>query len=279
MSGAKRERILIVVKTYPTLSKKYGETVCTAGVREDGSWVRMYPVPFRRLGEKQQYRKYDWVECRLVRNKTDMRPETFRPLDEAELQPVDHLDTHDIWRARRDIVLHKCKVWTRLDDLIRAAKDNTHSLAVFKPAKVLDFVCEPVSRDWDITRVQHMRELTKQHDLFDDNRWRETFRLVRKLPYKFSYVFEDAAGKRSTLMVLDWELGALFWNCLTTAGGRPSDEPAALEKVRAKYMDEFLRTDLHFYLGTTQQFHSWGDNPWLIIGALPIPHQPQLGLF
>lgn len=45
-----RERVLITVKTYPTLSRKYGETVCTAGVREDGSWVRIYPVPFRRLG-------------------------------------------------------------------------------------------------------------------------------------------------------------------------------------------------------------------------------------
>lgn len=43
------ERVLITVKTYPTLSKKYGETVCTAGLREDGSWVRIYPVPFRQL--------------------------------------------------------------------------------------------------------------------------------------------------------------------------------------------------------------------------------------
>jgi len=32
-----RERILITVKTYPTLSRKHGETVCTAGIREDGS--------------------------------------------------------------------------------------------------------------------------------------------------------------------------------------------------------------------------------------------------
>ncbi len=35
-----KERILITVKTYPTLSRKYGKTVCTAGVREAGSWVR-----------------------------------------------------------------------------------------------------------------------------------------------------------------------------------------------------------------------------------------------
>ena len=36
-----RERILITVKTYPTLSRKYGETVCTAGVREDGAGVSL----------------------------------------------------------------------------------------------------------------------------------------------------------------------------------------------------------------------------------------------
>lgn len=58
-----KQRVLITVKTYPTLSKKYGETVCTAGLREDGSWVRMYPVPFRRLDETEQYRKFDWLEC------------------------------------------------------------------------------------------------------------------------------------------------------------------------------------------------------------------------
>ena len=57
-----KERVLITVKTYPTLSRKYGETVCTAGVRHDGSWLRIYPVPFRRLDEAEQYRKFDWVE-------------------------------------------------------------------------------------------------------------------------------------------------------------------------------------------------------------------------
>lgn len=64
-----RERILITVKTYPTLSKKYGETVCTAGVREDGTWVRLYPIPFRRLDQEQQFKKYDWIECHVLPKK------------------------------------------------------------------------------------------------------------------------------------------------------------------------------------------------------------------
>jgi len=81
MEQVREERILVTVKTYPTLSRKYGETVCTAGVREDGSWVRLYPVPFRRLGEKEHYRKYDWLTCRVIRSTKDSRPETFHPVD------------------------------------------------------------------------------------------------------------------------------------------------------------------------------------------------------
>jgi hypothetical protein len=100
-----KERVLITVKTYPTLSRKYGETVCTAGIREDGTWVRIYPVPFRRLDEAEQYSKFDWLECRLARNPSDPRPETFRPVDEGELQPVDHIGTASNWRERRRIVL------------------------------------------------------------------------------------------------------------------------------------------------------------------------------
>ena len=78
------------------------------------------------------------------------------------------------------------------------------------------------------------------------------------------------------LQVLDWEAGALYWNCLRSTDG---DEPKALAKVRQKYFDEFTKKDLHFFLGTTQQFHFVAPNPWVIIGVLPIPEQKQLGLF
>lgn len=57
-----KERILIAVKTYPSLSTTYAELVCTAGFREDGSWIRIYPAPFRFLERDSQYRKYDWIE-------------------------------------------------------------------------------------------------------------------------------------------------------------------------------------------------------------------------
>ncbi|MDF1814754.1 MAG: hypothetical protein P1V20_21290, partial [Verrucomicrobiales bacterium] len=46
-----KERILITVKTYPTLSTKYAELVCTAGVNENGEWRRIYPIQFRQLAD------------------------------------------------------------------------------------------------------------------------------------------------------------------------------------------------------------------------------------
>lgn len=271
-----KERVLITVKTYPTLSRKYGETVCTAGVREDGTWVRIYPVPFRRLDEAEQYSKFDWLDCRLIRNPSDPRPETFRPVDESELQPVDHVDTSNNWRERRRILLKTARVYDRLDELIAGAKANQVSLAVFKPTRITDFICEQETREWDPDKVREMRELTNQLELFADNSWRATFEVIPKLPYSFSYRFEDAAGRSSELQVLDWEAGALYWNCLRSTNG---DEPKALAKVRQKYFDEFLQKDLHFFLGTTQQFHFVAPNPWVIIGVFPIPHEHQLGLF
>jgi hypothetical protein len=271
-----KERILITVKTYPTLSRTYGETVCTAGIREDGSWVRLYPVPFRRLDEAQQYRKYDWIECRLQRNNKDPRPESCRPLDPAELVSVDHIDTADEWRDRRRLILNQARVYSGLDELIAGAKDNRLSLAVFKPARILDFVWEQEDREWDADKLRQMREMYKQMDMFEENDWRKTFQIIPKLPYSFSYRFEDADGRKSKMQILDWEVGALFWNCMKACD---NDETRALEKVRAKYLDEFLTKDLHFFLGTTQQFHFVAPNPWVVIGVFPVPHKMQDDLF
>jgi hypothetical protein len=271
-----KERILITVKTYPTLSRKYGETVCTAGVRADGSWVRMYPVPFRRLDQEQQYKKFDWLECSLIRSTSDPRPESFRPADVDELKAIAHVGTADAWDDRRAILLRAAKVYTSLDELIAGAKANTVSLAVFRPTRVLDFTWEQDDREWDAGRLRQVRESFKQLDLFEDNSWRETFKVIRKLPYNFCYTFEDAGGRASTLQVLDWEAGALYWNCLASCAG---DEGRALAKVRQKYFDEFMRNDLHFFLGTTQQWHAVAPNPWVIVGVFPIPHERQRGLF
>lgn len=272
-----KERILITVKTYPTLSGKYGETVCTAGVREDGTWVRLYPVPFRRLEEKEQYSLFDWIECHIDRNTADPRPETFRPVAFEEIRRVGHIDYSNNWRERHRLLLETAKVYTRMGDLIDAAKANQCSLAVFKPTRIIGFSFEAEeNRDWDPKKLREIRENSRQPDLFSDESWRETFQFIPKLPYSFSYKFEDETGRESKLRILEWQIGALYGKCLRSCDG---NEKQALQKVRQKYFDEFLKKDLHFFLGTTQQFHFRAPNPWMIIGVFPIPHERQLELF
>lgn len=270
-----KERVLITVKTYPTLSRKYGETVCTAGVRPDGSWMRIYPVPFRRLEEEEQYKKFDWIETEFIRGRSDSRPETWHPADLAKMLPVGHMGTADSWRERRELLLTKAKVFDRLEPLMIGAKENRLSLAVFRPVRIRGFIWEDDEREWNPDKVAQMREQTKQAQMFAEDEWRETFKIIPKLPYAFSYQIEDADGRKSTMQVLDWECGQLYWNCVRRHG----DEAVALEKVKAKYLDEFGKRDLHFFLGTTQQFHGFAPNPWVIIGVFAPPYQLGEELF
>ena len=268
-------RILITVKTYPVLSRKYGETVCTAGVCKDGRWMRLYPVPFRRLGKTEQYQKYDWLECDVVKREDDRRPESYCPADHRQLLPVGHLGTEYNWRERRRLLLENTPVYTSMDELIREAKANALSLAVFKPSAIKTFRWKEEERQWNPEYVARMRMLDRQGELFSDERWRKTFKLIPKLPYSFSYRFQDATGKESELQIFDWEVGALYWNCMRASDG---DEASALQKVRQKYLEEFVQTDLHFFVGTTLRFHSVGPNPWVIVGVFPAPHTKQMEL-
>lgn len=57
------KRVLVTVKAYPNLSRKYGETVCVAGIDLDtNQWIRLYPIPFRDLDSDQKFKKYNIIE-------------------------------------------------------------------------------------------------------------------------------------------------------------------------------------------------------------------------
>src|SRR5882762_2279826 len=102
-TGYREERILIWGKTYPELSKKYVETVCTGGVREDGAPIRLYPVPLRYLDGSKQYSLYDWIEVPVEKSRSDPRRESFK-VQSDRILVVGHLETGDNWRARRDAI-------------------------------------------------------------------------------------------------------------------------------------------------------------------------------
>ena len=267
-------KVLIAVKTYPTLSAKYDELVCTAGFREDGTWIRLYPVPFRKKSYNEQYKKYDWIEVDLVKNESDFRPDSYRPKTiDTEIKVVGHIDTNDgTWEERKKICLGK--IYYNLSELIAEAKDKNicTSLAVFKPTEILDFTAEPVEREWDKEKLSKLNQL----NLFETNK-EGKFEVVQKLPYTFRFHFKDNQGKVSSPMIEDWETGQLFWRQLAKYEG---DEAKAIADVKKKYFDDFAKTkDLHFFLGTTQVHHYVSLNPFIIIGTFQPKREIQTKLF
>ncbi|WP_396187192.1 hypothetical protein [Flavobacterium sp.] len=270
-----KTRVLIAAKTYPTISGKYDELVCTAGFLEDGSWIRIYPIPFRKKSYNEQYSKYDWIEIDIVKNKSDFKPESYRPYSyDTEIKIVSRLDTKNFWAERKKIALNN--VHTNLATLIKEAHNQNicTSLAVFKPTKIIDFIAVEVERDWDKKKIEQLKANRDQTNLFEHPE--DPFEVVQKLPYKFSFIFEDDEGKQSKLMIEDWETGQLFWNCLAKHEG---NEKKAIEDVKYKYFEDFAKTkDLHFFLGTTAVHHYASKNPFMIIGTFHPKIETQFSL-
>lgn len=274
-----RKKILLTVTTYPLPSRAYDELVCTAGILEDGSWIRLYPVPFsfltglKRSGVVQQT-KYTWIELDVEKRTDDFRPESHSPRDYEfkDLVLGERLDTTHNWDARKKICLQN--VYTNLTQLIEDSKAPTNvSLATFKPAAITGFEAEEDTADWKPV----WQALRQQLLLFGETP-EEPKKAFPKVPYKFYYRFKDDAGRESRMMIEDWEIGSLYWNCLRDAG---NDAPKALEKVRLKFDVDFrLNKDLYLFLGTTKEWHlRRSPNPFVIIGVFYPKIESQLSLF
>ena len=272
-----KRKVFITVKTYPTISTKYDELVCTAGILDDGSWVRVYPLPFRKLDDENRYKKYQWMELPLTKNTSDPRPESYKVTDLSKVVLLgDPIGTDRAWEDRRRIIFDKNPVYEDLAELIvKANHHNELSLAIFKPTKINGFKIEEVDREWDSDKLALLERKASQLSMFQSaEEVKAHFTAVPKLPFKFSYSFEDNKGKKSTLMIEDWEIGMLYWNCLK----QTNNEQAAIQLVKEKYLDEFSNKDIFFFLGTTKEHHGRAKNPFVIVGVFypPVMHQPSL---
>ncbi|MBC9914689.1 hypothetical protein [Chitinophaga varians] len=257
--------VLITVKSYPIVSSHYDEQVSIAGFRKDGSFIRIYPIPFSKKTYDEQYQLYNWVELDLVRNTRDFRLESFRPVaPDAPVKITGHIGTEDHWSERKAVVLKN--VYRDMEPLIVEAKHEAFytSLVVFKPLRVLDFVVEETDREWDTKRVEKLLEEKDSGRVTPQTE--DSFAVMKKLPYKFSYRFIDIKNQEMTLPVEDWQLASLYWKLAKKHSG-PQGELKAVSEIRKKYLHEYARnSDLHFFLGTAQQVHASSKQPFTIVG-------------
>lgn len=79
MTAIETKTVLVTVKAYPNPSKKYGETVCCAGIdTATGEWVRLYPIPYRDLDISQKFKKYTVIKIRCHKALDDHRLESYK---------------------------------------------------------------------------------------------------------------------------------------------------------------------------------------------------------
>jgi hypothetical protein len=217
--------------------------------------------------------KYTWMELDLNQRTDDFRPESFSPknYDFKDLKLFNRVDTKNNWALRKQLCLKN--VFTNLNKLIELSKaPSNKSLATFKPTSIERLEIVEDDPEWK----NEWKELRKQGDLFSQEKSPEI--LIPKLPFKFYYHFKDDQGKASRLMIEDWEIGALYWNCLKAAEGNKME---ALEKVRQRYEYEFIsKKDIYFFMGTTRQWHMRrSKNPFVIIGVFYPKKESQIKLF
>jgi hypothetical protein len=201
-------RVLIWGKTYPELSSKYVETVCTGGVREDGSPIRLYPVPLRYLESGKQYALYDWIEVPVQKSSSDPRPESFKVVSDR-IALISHLDTEKgVWRARRDAIF-KDASWqfSSIGALKAAQRDSKRSLGIVSPGQIHDVRLVKRSEAERADYQRKMAEVQQQGDAFRPE-YKELEFLDQDIRLKWSCLEPCPECTRSPhdMRALDWGL-------------------------------------------------------------------------
>lgn len=224
-----KKKVLITVKAYPQSSKKHQETVCTAGICVDTKeWIRLYPVPFRYLGDGQQFKKYDVLELEVTAEGTDGRPESHKIRGDS-LTICDSLKPDNNWKRRKEFVLPTLS--KSMCEIQREQIATKKSLGAFKLSRPKDFYWNPVdlSKDTDEDSVQL--------NLFY-NQKKELEKLAFDFRYKYTCDGEpDCNGHDQK--ILDWELGEAFrqWRA------KYSSDEETMQKIKEKWLDSMFADD------------------------------------
>ncbi len=255
-------RVLIVAKTYPELSSKYGETVCTAAVDEAGTPLRLYPIPFRYLQGPQRFKRYQWVTADLTKNQKDQRPESYSVRAESIELGSEVSATSDEWGRRAEIVLRDASwQYDSMSKLWQAQHISGRSLAFVVPKTItaISIQKRPAedaqSFQEKFDRLKNSHEAArKQLDLFEST--------VPPAMKKLEFVGEricvdwfcsDDGCSGHTMQILDWEICEL---------ARKEGLAAAQKKVEtlldlSEYKPAFFLGNFHMFPGSFAIIGLW----------------------
>ncbi len=241
--------LMVNCKTYPSVSTKYIETVCTGGVQPNGDFVRLYPIPYRFMNSNEKYRRWEVVRVHAYRDDRDTRPESWHFEPGSTIQSIDYISTD----GRRWDWMKKA---VHESTTAMEAKGLTNGCVEIEP---IDFYWEPDEKEWTPAQFN----VIQQGMLFATAN--EMKSLAERIPWQYRLKYrERSTGIEGDRKVLQWSLYQGFRRERKDAS---SDEFALLavaERVRKRLFDP-ART-VFAILGT----HSLSRN-WMISAIYDLP--------
>jgi len=269
-----KERILVIAKTYPEISTKYGPLVCTVGLNENLEWRRIYPIPAKIFFDEQyshlRFKKWDIIEVEL----TDARPkdpriESYKVVNWENIKIIGHVER---WEDKIGF-LEKV-----LDKDIESIWNSNRSIGVIKPTKLIDFFDKPRERIKDeaekevlykmneaqATLEQYINIKVVENDILPEVKEKDI--KIEKLPwigYKFNCSNINCKGHE--MMAIDWEIQELF------------RKYRQITPVKKKVFFEFRnRRNIYFVIGNTWKFRK----SFMIISVVypPVSTKPNINV-
>ncbi len=247
MAPVTRERALILVKAFPQPSQKYEETVCCAGINEQGEFVRLYPVRYRHLRPEQRFDRWDVIEFEAERPRDDWRPES-RHVSEDSIRVVQSRSQTNEEQRVRSWAPHVSPSLTAL----KAENEATEkSLGIVGPAAgSVKFRARRLKASSQEDR--QMQEAWGQVSLLDAEALPEL-----KVEYEFSYRF-TSDGHAHDMKIHDWEVQAAYFAYKKKYG------KDALTRLQVEYEQNIPQRNLHLVMGTMKAH----PRQFIIIGLL-----------
>lgn len=245
----------VIVKAAPRISKQKGVTVCCAAIDRDGAWVRLYPVSFRYLEERQKFARWDRIKYRWRRPRTvlDTRTESRR-IDDKSVEILGILPP-----SQRSALVNRTAV-TSLKTEAAAGR----SLALLR-ADILDFWYERRTTEEMAQEVAKRMNVRAQGDMFQVS---ETV-AQEASPFVFKYRYRDADQVREGTCQ-DWETEATFLKRRREL----ATEKEALDWMMHRFGVEWPKRGIVLAMGTHSRFL----NTWLINGIIRVDPEVQPNL-
>ncbi|MFZ2060180.1 MAG: hypothetical protein WAU82_04155 [Candidatus Binatus sp.] len=199
----------------------------------------------------QKFSKYQWVEMRVQKARSDSRVESYNP-DRDSINAIPGvLPTDGQWEARKNLIFPLRSSSMCALQRIRDERGEP-TLGLFKPTAIRRLRVEPDEPDWTPDQKQALQQM----HMFDAEPPEE----LEKIPFKFIYDFDcaDPQCNGHQMTCTDWEMSELYRKVRLSHG----DDWEA--PFRQRYEDEMIhKYDTHFYVGTIHQH----PGSWIIVGV------------